>query len=99
MDHTPASGLDVLDGGPAGAAPARITLVSKPGCHLCKLARGVIAKVADDVGVTWVEVSITDLRDPDPMWWEQLPVTLVDGRRHDYWRVSESRLRAALADG
>jgi hypothetical protein len=26
-----------------------------------------------------------------------VPVTLVDGRQHDYWRVDEVRLRAALA--
>ena len=28
---------------------------------------------------------------------EEIPVTLVDGRQHDFWRVDESRLRAALA--
>ena len=39
--------------------------------------------------------------DDDPQlrdaWAEQIPVTLVDGRQHDYWRVDETRLRAALA--
>ena len=27
---------------------------------------------------------------------EQIPVTLVDGHPHDFWRVSADRLRAAL---
>jgi hypothetical protein len=27
---------------------------------------------------------------------EQIPVTLVDGRVHDFWRVDAGRLRAAL---
>jgi hypothetical protein len=27
---------------------------------------------------------------------EQIPVTFVDGRQHDFWRVDERRLRAAL---
>ena len=27
---------------------------------------------------------------------EEIPVTFVDGRQHDYWRVDEGRLRAAL---
>lgn len=76
--------------------PVRITLITKPGCHLCTLARGVVNRVADDLGVGWVEQSIADIPNPDPLWWEQLPVTLVDGRQHDYWRVSESRLREAL---
>lgn len=75
----------------------RVTLVSKPGCHLCTLARQVIVRVTDDMKIGWQEQSILDLENPDPMWWEQLPITLVDGRQHDYWRVSESRLRAALS--
>lgn len=75
----------------------RITLIAKPGCHLCTLARQVIERVADDLDVGWEEKHLADIADPDPMWPEQIPITLVDGEQHDYWRVSESRLRAALA--
>jgi glutaredoxin len=78
------------------AAP-RITLLSRPGCHLCDDAREVISRVADDLGVLWEERDITqseaDLRE----YWEKIPVTLVDGVHHDFWRVSEDRLRRALA--
>jgi glutaredoxin len=78
------------------AAP-RITLLSRPGCHLCDDAREVISRVADDLGVVWEERDITqseaDLRE----YWEKIPVTLVDGVHHDFWRVSENRLRHALA--
>jgi glutaredoxin len=75
----------------------RITLLSKPGCHLCDDARAVVERVASDLGVGWEEVDITS--DPDLLakWWEQIPVTLVDGVQHDYWRVDEQRLRKALA--
>lgn len=74
----------------------RITLISKPGCHLCVLAKEVVSRVAEDLGVSWEVQDITELPDPDPMWWEQIPVTLVDGQVHDYWRVNERRLREAL---
>ncbi len=77
---------------------ARVTLITKPDCHLCTLAREVIQRVSADLGVGWQEQSILDMDDVDPIWWEQVPVTLVDGRPHDYWRVSESRLRQALAE-
>ena len=81
-----------------GPAPrARITLIGKPGCHLCDDARSVIAKVAADLGVGWEERSIADDPALAEEYWEQIPVTLVDGRQHDYWRVDETRLRAALA--
>ena len=83
---------------PADApAAATITLLSRPGCHLCDDARAVIVRVAADVGVPWEERDITqserDLQD----YWEMIPVTLINGVQHDFWHVSEQRLRAALA--
>ena len=75
----------------------RITLYSRPGCHLCDDARDVIARVCADLGEEYDEVSI----DHDPQlsdrFGEEVPVTFVDGRQHDFWRVDEARLRAALA--
>ena len=45
----------------------RITLLSRPGCHLCDDARLVIRRVAGELGVTWEERDITqseeDLRE------------------------------------
>jgi hypothetical protein len=79
-------------------ARPRITLISKPGCHLCDLAREVIERVAADLGVRWVELSILDDPELSAAYWEQIPVTLVDGAQHDYWRVDESRLRRALVN-
>lgn len=81
---------------PVPPARPRVTLYSKPGCHLCDDARGVVRTVCSQLGVSWTEVDIT--RDPDleARYWEQIPVTLVDGRQHDFWRVDPGRLRAAL---
>jgi Glutaredoxin-like domain (DUF836) len=76
--------------------PARITLISKPGCHLCGPVREVIERVAQDLGVQWTELSILDDPALNAAYRELIPVTLVDGIRHDYWRVSEFRLRRAL---
>jgi Glutaredoxin-like domain (DUF836) len=78
--------------------PPRITLLTKPGCHLCGPARVVIERVALDLGVEWVELSILDDPALNAAYWEQIPVTLVDGVQHDFWRVDESRLRRALAN-
>jgi hypothetical protein len=77
---------------------ARITLIGKPGCHLCDEARTVVERVARDAGVDWSELSILD----DPVlaeqYWEQIPVVLVDGAQHTFWRVDEQRLRRALTE-
>jgi glutaredoxin len=73
-----------------------ITLLGKPGCHLCDEAREVIARVAGELGVRWEERDIT--RSPEDTWMygEQIPVTLINGVQHDFWRVDEDRLRRAL---
>jgi hypothetical protein len=75
----------------------RITLLSKPGCHLCDDARAVIEQVAADFAVGWEERDITQSERDMREYWDKIPVTLVDGVEHDFWRVSDKRLRAALA--
>jgi Glutaredoxin-like domain (DUF836) len=80
-----------------GPGPAhQITLLSRPGCHLCEQARAVIERVAAETGATWSERDITLSDDDLQKYREMIPVTLIDGVQHDYWRVSEDRLRAAL---
>jgi glutaredoxin len=74
-----------------------ITLLSRPGCHLCDDAREVIIRVAADLGVAWEERDITASQSDLDAYSEQIPVTFIDGVQHDYWRVSETRLRAALS--
>jgi glutaredoxin len=73
-----------------------ITLLTRPGCHLCDDAREVIVKVSAEIGVPWEERDIT--QDPDDLrrYGDLIPVTLIDGVQHDFWHVSEERLRAAL---
>jgi hypothetical protein len=75
----------------------RITLIGKPGCHLCDDARAVIADVAARLGVEWVEISIQDDEVLTQRYQNDIPVTLVDGKVHDFWRVSAERLTQALA--
>ena len=76
--------------------PARVVVYSKPGCHLCDVAEAAVAQLCDELGVGWERVDILD--DPELMaaYGEQIPVTFVDGKQHDFWRVDPDRLRAAL---
>ena len=82
---------------PGRPMTARVLLLGKPGCHLCDEARQVVAAVTAELGVDWEERDI--LADPDlqEQYAELIPVVLVDGVQHDYWRVDADRLRAVLA--
>ncbi len=73
-----------------------VTLLTRPGCHLCDDAREVIARVAGELGVRWEERDITSSDSGLREYWDKIPVTLIDGVQHDFWHVSEKRLRAAL---
>lgn len=74
----------------------RITLYSRPGCHLCDTARDVIEAVCADLGEEYVEVSIESDPGLEQRFGHEIPVTFVDGRQHDFFRVDPVRLRAAL---
>ncbi|WP_436774146.1 glutaredoxin family protein [Yinghuangia sp. YIM S09857] len=82
---------------PPTPSERRVTLLSRPGCHLCDDAREVIVRVTGELGVSFEEVDITTDANLEEEYREQIPVTFVDGRQHDFWRVDERRLRAALA--
>jgi glutaredoxin len=78
---------------------ARVRLFTKPGCHLCDDARAVVAAVCDELGESFEEVDITagpDAARLSAAYGEEIPVTFVDGRQHDFWRVDAARLRSVL---
>jgi glutaredoxin len=75
---------------------ARVRLLSKPGCHLCDDARAVIEAVCAELGEQYDDVDISSDQDLAVRYAEQIPVTFVDGRQHDFWRVDAERLRRAL---
>ncbi|MHC3473209.1 glutaredoxin family protein [Streptomyces sp. 7R007] len=75
-----------------------VTLIGKPDCHLCEDAERVIEKVCDELDVPWEKKDITQDRQLHDAYWEQIPVVLIDGRQHTFWRVDEGRLRAELTE-
>ncbi|MFJ2846261.1 glutaredoxin family protein [Streptomyces griseofuscus] len=75
-----------------------VTLIRKPGCHLCDDAQAVIEKVCGELGVPWDQKDISEDKALYDRYWEQIPVVLVDGEQHTFWRVNADRLRKALTD-
>jgi len=81
------------------ARPPRLVLLTRPGCPLCDEARGVLKRVAAATGTGWSEVDAladasAELLDE---YGDRLPVLLLDGSEHAYWRIEPERLQAALA--
>lgn len=76
--------------------PVRLELLTRTGCSLCTTARETLARVAADAGVGWTERDVDADADLADEYSDRVPVVLLDGREHAYWRVDERRLRDAL---
>ena len=70
----------------------RLTLYTRPGCHLCDVAKEAIARVAAATGEDWTEIDITGDDALEEEYGFRIPVVLLDGKEHGYWRVEEDRL-------
>jgi glutaredoxin len=84
---------------PADEPFATVTLISKPGCHLCDDARAVVTAVVEGrAGVRFDERSILDDAELHDRYWDEIPVVLINGDVHTIYRVDAERLQAALAE-
>jgi glutaredoxin len=74
-----------------------VTLITRAGCHLCQDAETVLRGLAAELRFGYDELDV----DADPArrdeYSDRVPVILLDGREHGYWRVEEARLRKAVA--
>ncbi len=86
-----------------------VTLIGKAGCHLCDDARVVVNAVLGDfraqntgvarhVQVNLVEHDILFDEVLAAKYQDEIPVLLINGRVHNYWRIDPERLRGALDD-
>lgn len=75
----------------------RVTVYTRQGCHLCEQAEAVVAAVCEELGERFVFIDIDQDEDLQARYTAEVPVTLVDGAQHDFWKVDADRLRAALS--
>jgi glutaredoxin len=82
---------------PMSAADHSVTLITRAGCHLCADAEATLRRLSGELGYRYEELDV----DAEPArrdeYSDRVPVILIDGREHGYWRVEEPRLRRALA--
>ncbi|SDY06312.1 Glutaredoxin [Micromonospora pattaloongensis] len=78
---------------------ARLTLITRPGCHLCDDAKEAMDRVTAATGERWVERDVTGDLELEREYGDRLPVVILDGREHGYWRVEEERLLRDLRRG
>lgn len=83
--------------------PVELTLIGRPGCHLCEDASAAIAGVLASPAIAGAGISVrvrelSLLDDPALLarYADDIPVVLINDRQHTFWRVDPARLTAAL---
>jgi glutaredoxin len=89
---TTSAGKDTV----VAATDRRVTLITRVDCHLCEDAEATLRRLAGELGFGYEELDV----DADPArraeYSDRVPVVLIDGREHGYWRVEEARFRRAV---
>jgi hypothetical protein len=80
-----------------------LTLIAKPGCHLCDDAELAIERVVTpflaanpSTSIEMKKLNILDDAELAARYSEEIPVLLINGKVHNYWRIDEERFAAAL---
>jgi glutaredoxin len=82
-----------------------LTLIGKPGCHLCEDAELAIERVVrpflaanPSTSIEMQKLHILDDAELAARYSEEIPVLLINGKVHNYWRIDEERFANALND-
>ena len=73
-----------------------VTVYTRVDCSLCAEAIAQVEAITAETGVEWTTVDVDADLDDRAEYGDRVPVILVDGVEHGYYRVEPDRLRRAL---
>jgi glutaredoxin len=74
----------------------KVTVYSRSGCHLCEIAIDRIKSTMDELKFELdIKLIDNDVK-LQAEYGEQVPVILIEGKVHDYWRVDLERFTKAV---
>jgi glutaredoxin len=76
----------------------QVTVMTRQGCPACDTAERDVERICGELGVEWSVLDVDSDADWRGEYGDRVPVILVDGEEHGYWKVEEDRLRRALAE-
>ena len=73
-----------------------VTMYSRRNCHLCEVAKEVVESARNEAEFEFKVVFIDGDAGLEKEYGEEVPVTLINGKRHDYFRVDRARFIEAV---
>jgi len=77
-------------------AQHQVTLITRVGCHLCEQAESELRVLATELGFGLELLDVDADRQRANEYSDRVPVILIDGAEHGYWRLEEQLFRTAL---
>lgn len=75
----------------------KVEIISRHGCHLCEIAESVVKEVKSEIDFELVISYVDENESLNEKYGEEVPVTLINGERHDYFKVDRDRFRNAIS--
>ena len=77
----------------------RLTIYSRPGCHLCDEMKALVARVGrrSALPIAIEEIDISTDPDLEARYGVEIPVLLVEGKKAAKYRISEPELTRLLS--
>jgi glutaredoxin len=69
----------------------RVIIYSRTNCHLCEVAKEVVESARNEAEFELEVVLIDGNAELEKLYGEEVPVTMINGKRHDYFRVDRAR--------
>ena len=74
----------------------KVEVISRHGCHLCEIAESVVRDVLKEVNFELLVKYVDEDDLLNQEYGEEVPVTLINGQRHDYFKVDRNRFKNAI---
>jgi glutaredoxin len=74
----------------------KVVIYSRVKCHLCEEAEKNLREVLVEIPFDLEIIYIDGVQELERLYGEEVPVTLINGAKHDYFRVDKKRFSEAI---
>ena len=75
---------------------AQVLIYSKVDCKLCLEAEEIVREILEEISFELEVIYIDGDQELERLYGEEVPVTLINGAKHDYFRVDKKRFSEAV---
>jgi glutaredoxin len=75
---------------------AKVVIFSRQNCHLCHEAEKIVREVLSEISFELEVINVDGNAELESLYGEEVPVTMINGAKHDYFKVDKKRFSEAV---